>query len=92
MRTADGTPLIVKQPQAVDRFDAQLHAYRHWAPALDGHVPDLVAADRDTRVLVFSKMPGEIGDGSVSTSLEAGRLLLLLNGAEPPTPMVGLGR
>ena len=89
VETADGTALIVKQPRAVDKFDAELHAYRHWAPALDGHVPDLVAADRDTRVLVFSKMPGEIGDESVSTFREAGRLLRLLNGAEPPTSMVG---
>jgi len=89
VETADGTALIAKQPRAVDKFDAELHAYRHWAPALEGHVPDLVAADRDTRVLVFSKMPGEIGDGSVSTFREAGRLLRLLNGAEPPTSMVG---
>jgi len=89
VETADGTALIVKQPRAVDKFDAELHTYRHWAPALEGHVPDLVAADRDTRVLVFSKKPGEIGDGSVSTFREAGRLLRLLNGAEPPTSMVG---
>ena len=89
VETADGTALIVKQPRAVDKFDAELHAYRHWAPALAPNVPDLVAADRDTRVLVFSKMPGEIGDESVSTFREAGRLLRLLNGAEPPTSMVG---
>ena len=89
VETADGTALIVKQPRAVDKFDAELHAYRHWAPALDGNVPDLVAADRDTRVLVFSKMPGEIGDESVSTFRAAGRLLRLLNGAAPPTSMLG---
>jgi hypothetical protein len=89
VQTGDGTALIVKQPRAVDKFDAELHAHRHWAPAMAGHMPDLVAAHRDTRVLVFSKMPGEIGDESVSTFREAGRLLRLLYGAEPPMSMVG---
>ena len=87
--SADGRPLIVKQPRAVDKFDAESHAYRHWAPVLAPHVPELLAADRATRLFVFSKLPGEIGDQSASTFREAGRLLRLLHEAEPATPMVG---
>ncbi len=89
VRGADGTPLIVKQPHAVEKFDAELHAYRHWAPALAPHVPEVVAADRDTRVLVFSKLPGEIGDLSESTFREAGRLLRMLHTAQTPKAVDG---
>ncbi len=87
--TADDRPMIVKQPRAVEKFDAELHAYRHWAPALMPHVPELLAENRDARVLVFSKLPGEIGDQSTSTFRQAGRLSRLLHDAETPTPLGG---
>ncbi len=88
VRAVDGPALIVKRPRTVDKFDNESHAYRHWAPALMPHVPELLAENRDARVLVFSKLPGEIGDLSTSTFRQAGRLSRLLHDAEPPTTLV----
>jgi Ser/Thr protein kinase RdoA (MazF antagonist) len=89
VRDLNGSSMIVKSPADVVKFDAELHAYVHWAPALDGHVPELVAADRSRRLLVPSKLRGEIGDLSDTTFREAGRLLRRLHGAEPFMPVVG---
>lgn len=84
-----GRVMIVKSPVDVAKFDAEVHAYRAWAPALSGHVPELLAADRHQRVLVLSKLPGDIGDVSPSTFEAAGRLLRRLQGAEPAAPVRG---
>lgn len=89
VRTADRATLIVKAPVDVGKFDAEVHAYEHWGSALDGHVPELVASDREHRLLVMSKLSGEIGDMSQSTFREAGRLLRVLQEAEPATTVVG---
>jgi aminoglycoside phosphotransferase len=88
VRSSDGRALIVKSPADVAKFDAEQHAFRHWAPALEGHVPELVAAYRDLRLLVLSKVPGQIGDTSAATFREAGRLLRLLQDAEPSATVV----
>jgi aminoglycoside phosphotransferase len=88
VRSSDGRALIVKSPADVAKFDAELYAFRHWAPVLEGHVPELVSADRDLRLLVLSKVPGHIGDTSAATFREAGRLLRLLQDAEPRTTVV----
>jgi hypothetical protein len=85
---ADGTALLVKSPADFAKIDAELHAYRSWAPALGSHVPELPADDRDHRILVLSKLPGEIGDLSVTTFAAAGRLLRRLHDAQPPEPIV----
>jgi aminoglycoside phosphotransferase len=89
VRSVNGKSMIVKSPADVAKFDAELHAYVRWAPVLVGHVPELIASDRSRRLLIVSKLRGEIGDLSVATFREAGRLLRLLHGAEPPTPIVG---
>jgi Ser/Thr protein kinase RdoA (MazF antagonist) len=83
VRSSDGRALIVKSPADVAKFDAERYAYRRWAPALEGHVPKLVHADRDLRLLVLSKVPGHVGDTSAATFREAGRLLRRLQDAEP---------
>lgn len=83
VRSSDGRELIVKSPADVAKFDAERHAYRHWAPALEGHVPELVQADREFRLLVLSKVSGHVGDTSAATFREAGRLLRRLQDAEP---------
>ncbi len=86
---ADGTSLIVKSPVDVAKFDAELYAYRHWVPALAGHAPELVGSARHQRLLVLSKLPGEIDDLSESTFREAGVLLRRLQEAEAPTVVEG---
>ncbi len=88
VRAAAGPLLIVKQPRSVDKFDNELHAYRYWAPALTPHVPELLAENRDARVLVFSKLPGKIGDLSTSTFRQADQLSRLLHDAQPPAHLV----
>lgn len=88
VRSADGRELIVKSPADVAKFDAERYAYRHWAPALEGHVPELVSADRALRLLVLTKVPGDVGDTSAATFREAGRLLRRLQDAEPASTVV----
>lgn len=88
VRSSGGRTMIVKSPADVAKFDAEQYAYRHWAPALEGHVPELVQADRDLRLLVLSKVPGHVGDTSEGTFREAGRLLRLLQDTEPATKVL----
>ena len=79
----------MKSPVDVAKFDAELYAYQHWAPRLEGRTPELVAAERNDRMLVLSKLPGEVGDLSTSTFREAGRLLRRLQEAEAATVLAG---
>jgi serine/threonine protein kinase len=85
----DGRPWIAKQLGDDYGFQRELHALRHWAPALGDCAPSLRAADERHRLLVMSRLPGQRAEHipaetEPATHEQAGRLTRLLHDAEPP--------
>lgn len=51
-----GRTWFAKAVTTVNEFDAEIHAYRHWAPGLSGTTPRLVARDRSRRWLLLTSV------------------------------------
>ncbi|MFE9449640.1 aminoglycoside phosphotransferase [Streptomyces sp. NPDC006739] len=81
-----GRRYFAKQHGGRARYVQEVHAYRTWAPHLNGHVPDLVGWHDSTHTLLVTALSGASADtvipGSPEEELvhhEAGRILRLLH-------------
>lgn len=83
--------IIVKFHHRPERHQQELHAYRHWVPALGDRAPRLLAATDDPPTLMITAVPGRLlSDGDLDQNSErdahrrAGVLLRDLHAAGPP--------
>ncbi|MFJ7248447.1 aminoglycoside phosphotransferase family protein [Kitasatospora sp. NPDC098652] len=92
MISGDGRAFYAKQHHSSLLHQREVHAYRHWTPALGtGHAPVLLAADEQTRCVLLSELPGRpLGPDRLESALartvnlRAGTLLRSFHEAEPP--------
>ncbi|MFI7598264.1 aminoglycoside phosphotransferase family protein [Actinoplanes sp. NPDC049681] len=84
--------VIVKVHRGSDRHRQEVHAYRHWAPALSDLVPRLLAYSDDPPAIVISALAGRpLAVSHLTPGLEAeayrqsGELLQRLHTAGPPS-------
>lgn len=88
--SGDGRRYVGKAHRRPEKFAAELHAYRVWTASLGPHAPALVAADETRRVLVLSKVEGDLPTEPTERLFgEAGRLLRRFHEAEAPVPLRG---
>jgi hypothetical protein len=85
---AAGQSWIAKTVEDEGIYRRELHALRHWAPALGGSAPALAAADDQLRLLLMTRLPGRraeetAGNTDPAVHKQAGRLTRLLHDAEP---------
>jgi Ser/Thr protein kinase RdoA (MazF antagonist) len=85
----DGTMLVVKAHKQRRHFEREVHAYRHWVPALGGRAPTLIDVDDTLQVIYLSALPGRpVAEISLAASAEtaihrrAGELLRRFHDAE----------
>jgi hypothetical protein len=83
--------VIVKLHHRPERHQQELHAYRHWVPALGDRAPRLLATTDDPPTLVVTALPGRLlADSDLSPGAErdahrqAGAILRDLHAADPP--------
>ncbi|GAA0905940.1 phosphotransferase enzyme family protein [Virgisporangium aurantiacum] len=91
LRTATGTgEVIVKLHRGHERHRQEVHAYRHWTPALRGRTPRLIASTENPPAIVITALPGRpLAEACLSPQREveahrqAGELLRQLHAAGP---------
>lgn len=49
--------VVVKRHRGLDRHRQEVHAYRHWVPALHGRAPQLLAVNDNPPAIVITAMP-----------------------------------
>lgn len=83
--------VIVKLHHRPERHQQELHAYRHWVPALGDRAPRLLATTDDPPALMVTALPGQpLAICSLSEEAErkahrqAGAILRDLHNAGPP--------
>ena len=88
--TTDGE-VIVKLHRGPDRHRQEVHAYRHWAPALGDQAPRLLAVCDQPPAIVISALPGKplaeiqlAPQAEAEAHRQAGELLHRLHNAAPP--------
>jgi hypothetical protein len=86
----DGRAWIAKVVGDQRAYARELHAFRHWVPALGGAAPALRAADDRLRLLIMTRLPGRLAEETgaefdPAVHEQAGRLTRLLHDAEPGT-------
>jgi len=88
-RAADGREYIAKQHSAAEKHRREVHAYRHWAPALGPSAPRLVAVDQATMTVLITALPGQLveGAGDAASHRQAGGLLRSFHDVEPLRPL-----
>lgn len=59
LRDLGGAEWFLKSHRDRERFDAELKAYRTWAPALRGRAPRLHAFDESLQAMMLSALPGQ---------------------------------
>lgn len=82
--------VIVKGHRHAERYEQELHAYRHWTSSLDGRAPQLLVSCDDPPAVVVSVLPGQpLNDRHLTTEAElrahrrAGELLARYHRAAP---------
>jgi hypothetical protein len=82
-----GEEYVVKKHADRDKHDREVHAYRHWTPALGSSAPELVAADPQALTIVSTALDGHPHSGppAASAHRRAGAILHRFHDAEPPT-------
>jgi Ser/Thr protein kinase RdoA (MazF antagonist) len=84
---AAGQGWFAKHVEQERAWRAEVHAYRHWVPALNGLAPRLEAADPELRALVVTALPGARPSPTGADHWQqAGALLRLLHEARPSVP------
>jgi hypothetical protein len=94
-RSSRGHEYIAKRHTAIGKHAREVHAYRHWAPALGARAARLVAADLQTMTMLITALPGHPADGTGNARdhhRQAGALLRLLHDSEPAQPLPGFQR
>jgi hypothetical protein len=95
LRDLAGRPWIAKTVEPA-LYQRELYAMQHWAPALGDAAPALRAADDKLRLLIMSRLPGMLAEGTAAefdpgVHEQAGRLIRLLHDAEAPRADTGIG-
>lgn len=91
LRAATATgQVIVKLHRGLDRHRQELHAYRHWTPALRGRTPRLLASTENPPAIIITSLRGrtlaEAGlhpQREIEAHRQAGELLRQLHAAAP---------
>jgi hypothetical protein len=91
IRDARGREYFAKRHPSAEKHRREVHAYRHWAPALGACAARLVATDPKTMAILVTALPGNPCQGAddVRAHRQAGAVLRLLHDAEPPRPLDG---
>ena len=91
VRDGHGREYVAKQHSDEEEHRREVHAYRHWAAALDDRAARLVAADPETLMILITALSGRAGQdaGDVSVHQQAGALLRRLHDAQPAEPLDG---
>ena len=86
-----GDEYVVKKHADRDKHDHEVHAYRHWTPALGSSAPQLVAADAQALTIVTTALNGRPYPGSLTAAAHhhAGAILRRFHDAEPPRTLPG---
>jgi Ser/Thr protein kinase RdoA (MazF antagonist) len=86
-----GEEYIVKKHADRDKHDREVHAYRHWTPALGSSAPQLVAADAQALAIVTTALDGRPHPGPLTATAHhhAGTILRRFHDAEPPRTLPG---
>lgn len=95
LRDSHGTDWFVKQHHERERYEAEVTAYRRWAPALGARAARLHDANDALQAVILSALPGTSPAWPAPTDLsprgvdlavhrEAGRVLRQLHEAQPP--------
>ena len=87
---ASGRALIAKAVGDVALYQRELHALRHWAPALGACASALVGTDDDLCLLLLTMVPGRRAEETAASTdpdvhRQAGRLTRLLHDAQTAT-------
>lgn len=86
-----GEEYVVKKHAGRDKHDREVHAYRHWTPALGSLAPQLVAADAQTLTIVTTALDGRPYPGPLTAAAHhrAGTILRRFHDAESPRALPG---
>ncbi|WP_156757482.1 phosphotransferase [Actinokineospora pegani] len=89
VEAGDGVRWIAKQVRRDKKYREELTAYRDWVPALGASAPVLHSAHDDLRLLLLTRLPGEVVEGTAAERDPAvhrrvGELTRLLHDAAPP--------
>jgi hypothetical protein len=86
-----GEEYVVKKHAHLNKHDREVHAYRHWTPALGSSAPQLVAADTQALTIVTTALDGRPHPGSLTAAAhhQAGTILRHFHDAEPPRTLPG---
>jgi hypothetical protein len=91
-RDSRGREYIAKRHTTAGKHAREVHAYRHWAPALGAGAARLVAAHTQIMTILITALPGNPADGAGGARdhhRQAGALLRHLHDAEPARPLPG---
>lgn len=92
IRDSRGREYVAKRHTTASKHAREVHAYRHWAPALGAGTAQLVAADAQTMTILITALPGCPAGGPGDDRYchrQAGALLRLFHDAEPAQPLPG---
>ena len=86
-----GTQYIVKHHNSQAKHRREVHAYRHWVPALHPFAPELVASDPNAAIMIITAVPGSsVSDaGTVGLHRQAGALLRCFHESQRPCRVPG---
>jgi len=86
-----GKQYVVKKHADRDKHDREVHAYRHWTPALGSSAPQLVAADAQALTIVITALDGRPHPGPLTAAAHqhAGTILRRFHDAAPSRPLPG---
>jgi len=86
-----GEEYVVKKHADRDKHDREVHAYRHWTPALGSSAPQLVAADAQALTIVTTALDGRPHPGPLTAAAhhQAGTILRRFHDAELPRTLPG---
>jgi hypothetical protein len=89
--TSSGEEYVVKEHADRDKHDREVHAYRHWTPALGSSAPRLVADDAQALTIVTTALDARLLPGPLTAAAHhhAGTILRRFHDAEPPRPLPG---
>lgn len=81
----DAREWYLKLESRTSAWVREVRAYRRWATAMGGLMPEMPFADRDLRAMLLTALPGKPSDGSVLEHHRvAGSWLALFQSAEEP--------
>lgn len=92
IRDSGGREYIAKRHASAGKHAREVHAYRHWVPAIGTGAARLVAADPQAMMILITALPGHPAEDSgyaQDHQRQAGALLRKFHDAEPAQPLQG---